>query len=183
MVDSPPPERPEPWLRGALPGVDPLLAPALASFAQVREDLARWVGSLTDEQIWSRPAGLAPVGFQLRHMARSLDRLTTYLEGKQLTSGQFADLQTEMEPGAGRDELPAEVHAGLDRAAAVISALDPTRLRDPREVGRALLPTTVIGLVVHLAEHTQRHLRQAIVTAKLAAHAHRDFELRLLPGA
>lgn len=174
MVSSPPPEPPEPWLRGPLPGVDPLLAPVLASFEQVREDLARWVGPLTDEQIWSRPGGLAPVGFQLRHMARSLDRLTTYLEGQQLTAGQLADLQTEMEPGAGRDELLAEVHASLDRAAAVISALGPASLRDPREVGRAHLPTTVIGLMVHLAEHTQRHLGQAIVTAKLACGVVRD---------
>ncbi len=169
MVGSPSPERPEPWLRGPLPGVDPLLAPALASFEQVRADLARWVRPLTDEQIWSRPGGLAPVGFQLRHMARSLDRLTTYLEGRQLTADQLAELQSEMEPGAGRDELLSEVRASLDRAAAVVSALDPASLRDPREVGRARLPTTVIGLVVHLAEHTQRHLGQAIVTAKLAA--------------
>jgi len=76
--DGWPPKRPEPWLQGPLPGVDPLLAQALASFEQVREDLARWIGLLSDEQVWSRPGGLAPLGFQLRHMARSLDRLTTY---------------------------------------------------------------------------------------------------------
>jgi uncharacterized damage-inducible protein DinB len=166
MSDSNPPE---PWLRGPLPGIDPLVAPVLLSFAQVREDLARWIGPLTDEQVWARPGGLAPVGFQLRHMARSVDRLTTYLEGRPLNAAQLAELRSEMEPGAGRDDLLAEVRASLERAGAVVSALDPARLRDPREVGRARLPTTVIGLAVHLAEHTQRHLGQAIVTAKLAA--------------
>lgn len=110
------PQPPEPWLRGPLPGVDPLLAPALVSFAQVREDLARWTGRLTDEQIWARPGGLAPVGFQLRHIARSVDRLTTYLEGRPLSADQLGELQTEMEPGASRDELLAE--RGRPRAAA-----------------------------------------------------------------
>ncbi len=162
---------PEPWLRGPLPGVDPLVAPVLASFAQVREDLARWIGPLADERIWDRPSGLAPVGFQLRHIARSLDRLATYLEGRPLSAAQLAELRSEMEPAGGRDELLAEVHASLDRAAAIVAALDPARLADRREVGRARLPTTVIGLAIHLAEHTQRHLGQAIVTAKLAARA------------
>ena len=165
-IAAPTEEAPEPWLRGPLPAVDPLLAPVIFSLAQVREDLARWIAPLGEAQLWERPGGLAPVGFQLRHMARSLDRLTTYLEGRPLSDAQLAALRTEMEPG-GRDELLAELHANLDRTAATAAALDPARLREPRQVGRRHLPTTVIGLLVHIAEHTQRHLGQAIVTAKL----------------
>jgi hypothetical protein len=160
---------PEPWLRGALPGVDPLLAPALRSFEQVREDLARWTAGVADERVWSATPGLAPLGFQLRHIAGSLDRLTTYLEGGSLSPAQLADLAAEMAPRGGRAELLAAVDRALERAAAAVRALDPARLREPRTVGRQALPTTVIGLVVHLAEHTQRHLGQAILTAKLAA--------------
>jgi hypothetical protein len=161
--------QPEPWLRGALPDVDPLLAPLLLSFAQVREDLARWVDGLSEAQVWARPHGLAPVGFQLRHIARSVDRLTTYLEGRALSAAQLAALDDEMTPGGPVDGLLAEVRDSLARSERIVAALDPAHLRDPRQVGRNRLPTTVIGLVVHLAEHTQRHLGQAILTAKLAA--------------
>ena len=162
------PSEPEPWLRGALPDVDPLLAPALRSFEQVREDLARWTAGVADAQVWLAPPGLAPLGFHLRHIAGSLDRLTTYLEGGTLSPAQLADLAAEMEPRGGRTELLAAVDRALRRAAAAVRALDPARLREPRTVGRRALPTTAIGLVVHLAEHTQRHLGQAILTAKLA---------------
>ena len=75
----------EPWLRGPLEGVHPLVAPTLHAYMQVQEDLDHWTAGLTDEQIWSRPHGLAPVGFQLRHIAGSVDRLTTYLRGEQLS--------------------------------------------------------------------------------------------------
>jgi hypothetical protein len=34
-------------------------------------------------------------------------------------------------------------------------------------VGRARLPSTVFGLLFHVAEHTQRHAGQAITTAKI----------------
>jgi hypothetical protein len=167
MMTTPP--EPEPWLRGALPDVDPLLAPALRSFEQVREELARWTTGVADAQVWQAPPGLAPLGFHLRHIAGSLDRLTTYLEGDSLSPAQLADLAAEMEPRGGRAELLAGVDRALRRADAVIRDLDPARLREPRAVGRQALPTTAIGLVVHLAEHTQRHLGQAILTAKLAA--------------
>ena len=175
----PPPDRPtatppEPWLRGALLDVDALLAPALRSFEQVREDLARWTAGVGDAQMWLAPPGLAPLGFHLRHIAGSLDRLTTYLEGGSLSPAQLADLAAETAPHGGRAELLAAVDRALCRADAAIRALDPARLREPRTVGRQTLPTTAIGLVVHLAEHTQRHLGQAILTAKLALRGPRD---------
>jgi len=158
----------EPWLRGPLPEVNALLAPALFSFQLTREDLARHTEGLTNEQVWARPHGLASLGFHIRHIAGSVDRLTTYLEGRQLNEGQMAALAREMEPGAGLGELLAEVDRALRRAEAVIRSVDPATLAEPRQVGRKHLPTTVIGLITHIAEHTQRHLGQAISAAKLA---------------
>ena len=92
----------------------------------------------------------------------------TYLQGRQLTDAQLAALDREHEPGASREELLDEVAAAFERAEAIVRAVDPATLRDQREVGRKRLPTTVIGLLTHIAEHTQRHVGQAISAAKLA---------------
>jgi hypothetical protein len=148
----------EPWLRGPIPGVDPLIAPVLYTFTQAREDLEQFTEGLTTEQIWSRG-----VGFHIRHIARSTDRLIAYLQ----------DCRTvelgEGEPGASREELLAELDGVFTRAEVVVRAIDPATLRDAREVGRKRLPTTVIGLLTHIAEHTQRHVGQAITAAKIGA--------------
>ncbi len=159
---------PEAWLRGPLAGVDPFVAPLLYSFQQAREDLARFTEGLTADELWARPYGLNPAGRELRHIAGSVDRLITYLEGKQISEAQLADINAEMTPGAGREELLGAVDSSFRRAEAVARALDPAKLAEPRAVGRKRLPTTAIGLVVHIAEHTQRHVGQAIAAAKLA---------------
>jgi hypothetical protein len=159
---------PEPWLRGPIEGLGPLVAPILYAFQQAREDLARFTEGLTTEQIWARPHGFGPVGFHLRHIAGSVDRLMTYLEGRALDEAQMAALQAEMEPDATRDELLAVVDAAFAKAEGVVRGIDPKALAEPRGVGRKQLPTTVIGLLTHIAEHTQRHVGEAIVTAKLA---------------
>jgi hypothetical protein len=140
----------------------------LYAFQQTREDLARHTAGLTAGQVWARPHGLAPLGFHLRHMAGSVDRLTSYLEGRPLDEGQMAALAAEMEPGTGLEELLADVDRALRRAEEIIRAIDPATFAEPRWVGRKRLPTTVIGLLVHIAEHTQRHLGQAIGAAQLA---------------
>jgi uncharacterized damage-inducible protein DinB len=160
---------PEPWLRGAIDGVNPLTAPILFTFQQAREDLSRSTDGLTPERIWASPHGFAPVGFHLRHIAGSTGRLMTYLQGGTLTPEQMATLQAENVPaGAGRGELLALVDAAFRSAEAVVRAIEPSTLAEPRAVGRQRLPTTVIGLLVHIAEHTQRHVGQAIGAAKLA---------------
>ena len=158
----------EPWLRGPIPDVNPSLSPVLRSFEQAREDLTRYSEGLTTKQIWARPHGFGSVGFHIRHITGSVDRLTTYLDGRSLTAEQLSTLKSEMEPGATRDELLADLEAGLRRAEQVIRRVDLSRLSDHRTVGRQQLPTTVIGLLVHIAEHTQRHVGQAISAAKLA---------------
>ncbi len=159
---------PEPWMRGPVSGVDPLTAPILYSFQHAREDLGKYTEGLTTEQIWSTPHGFGSVGFHIRHVAGSTDRLMTYLEGKQLSPAQMKDLRAEHDAGASREELLAQMDAAFQRAEAVVRTLDPETLAEPREVGRKRMPTTVIGLLTHIAEHTQRHVGQAISAAKLA---------------
>jgi uncharacterized damage-inducible protein DinB len=161
-------DQPEPWLRGPLPGVDTLVAPLLYSFQMAREDLAKYTAGLTIEQIWATPHGFGSVGFHLRHIAGATDRLMTYVSGGQLSSEQMVALKSEKEAGTTREELLAGIDQAFESAEAVVRSLDPTRLTEPRGVGRKQLPTTVIGLLVHIAEHTQRHVGQAISAAKLA---------------
>jgi len=159
---------PEPWLRGPIDGVDPLIAPVLRSYQQAVEDLTLHSEDLTTEQIWSRPSDLAPLGFQLHHIAGSVDRLTTYLRGEALTDSQIAFLKAEMDPGSSCEELLGLIRASLSASEAHIRTIDPAALREPRFIGKKRLPTTVAGLLLHLAEHTQRHVGQAISAAKLA---------------
>src|SRR5690348_12399404 len=141
----------EPWLRGPIPGVSPLISPVLHAFQQAREDLATHTAGLTVEQIWERPFGLAPLGFQLRHIAGSVDRLVTYLMGSPLSEAQMAALRTEMDPGESGEALLAQVNAALAEAEARIRMIDPATFAEPRSVGRRQLPTAVIGLLVHIA--------------------------------
>jgi hypothetical protein len=163
-----PKKLPEPWMRGPLAGVDPLVAPLLNSFTMAREDLAGFTEGLTQDQLWARPYGLNPVGREIRHIGGSVDRLTTYLEGRELSDTQLAALKAEAEPGASRQELLRELDRHLDRAEQVVRSIDPATFAEPRTIGRKKLPATVIGLLVHIAEHTQRHVGQAISAAKLA---------------
>jgi uncharacterized damage-inducible protein DinB len=149
--------------------VHPLTAPVLYAFRQAREDLARYTAGLSHEQLWSTPHGFGSVGFHVRHIAGSTERLMAYVQGRQLTPEQLAAAAAEHAPGADRDTLLAELDHVFREAEAVVWHIDPATLADPREVGRQRLPTTVIGLLTHIAEHTQRHVGQAISAAKWAA--------------
>jgi len=141
--------------------------PVLFSFQQVREDLQRHTAGLSDEQVWQRPEGLPSLGFQLRHIGGSVDRLLTYLAGEQLSPEQLQALRQESVAEGSLKSLLEAVDASLADAEKRLRTLDTRTIYDVRYVGRKKLPTTVVGLLVHLAEHTQRHLGQAITTAKL----------------
>lgn len=158
----------EPWLSGPIEGVHPLVAPLIHSFAQVREDAAKWTEALTPEQLWAEPQGTGSVGFHIRHAGGAAERLCTYLQGQQLSDDQVAVSRAEKTPGATREALLAELNQRLDAVEATVRALDPATYTDARGVGRKMLPSTVMGLIVHIAEHTQRHIGEAIVTAKWA---------------
>ena len=157
---------PEPWLRGTLREVPAVHRAVLHALELAGEDLHRWCGRLSDEQLNRRPAHIAPVAFHLRHIARSLDRLLTYAEGGSLNEEQLSDLKSESQPGASRDELFRELSAILTTSVTRIRSLSRANLESARGVGRRKLPTTLGGLLVHIADHTQRHVGQAVTTAK-----------------
>lgn len=159
----------EVWLRGPLPGVPPVFQPVAHALLQAREEVHALATDFRDVHLWDRPAGVASVGFHLRHLAGVLDRLTTYARGDALTPAQLAVLAAEEVPDASQTAaaLAAAFGAGVDRALAQLRATDPATAFDHRGVGRSALPSTVLGLLVHAAEHTMRHVGQLSVTARV----------------
>ena len=155
---------PEPWLRGPLDGVPLFLQPLFFSFRQVREDVAHFTEGLTEEQVW-RIVGNTSIGFHLKHMAGSVDRLTTYLFEKPLSTTQLETLHREQTPDLPLQTLLQQLYTTLDLTEGRLLGLPPDQLFAPRTVGRQHLPTSVLGLLVHIAEHTQRHLGQVIASA------------------
>jgi hypothetical protein len=159
----------EAWLRGPVPGIDPWLQPAAHALMQAGEELGAAAG-LTSDQLWATPGGAASVGYHLRHIAGSIDRLLTYAEGLPLDRRQHETLGAESRPGTPPVEgavLVAEARATIDRAMQVLRDTPVAALLEPRTVGRKALPTTVLGLLFHIGEHTQRHAAQIITTAKV----------------
>ena len=157
----------EPWLRGTLVGVPAIPRAVLHALELAREDVERWAELLTDDELHARPLGLTPFAFHVRHMGHSLDRLLTYAEGTGLNAVQRGALSVELEVGMEKAALLAEFGASLREAAGRIRALPLGQLEEPRYVGAKRLPTTLGGLLVHLADHTQRHAGQAVTTARL----------------
>ena len=158
---------PEPWLRGPISGVHPLVAPVFYTFQQAREDLRRYTHDLTRAQLWAAPHGFGSVGFHIRHIAGSTGRLLSYLQHLELTPRQMEDLRSEERPlDIDAADLLAALDAALDEAEGVVRRVDPASLAEPVTVGRKKLPTTVIGILTHIAEHTQRHVGQAISASK-----------------
>jgi len=157
----------EVWLRGPLPDYIDELQPVAHSLLQVREEVGRVV-SLPSAQLWARPGGAASIGFHLKHLAGSLDRLLTYAGGKQLTAAQYDDLANEeRETSESAERLVHRAQAAIDRALAHVRTTPLCTLDEVREVGRHRLPSTVLGLLFHAAEHAQRHSAQIITTAKV----------------
>jgi hypothetical protein len=163
----------EPWLTGRLAGTHPIIAAVLYALEQARQDLEKWCGDLSTAEFWRTEGDIAPVGFQIRHITGSIDRLMAYAMGRQLSADQLARLDHENDAALSRDEVFAELREVLSRAEEFVAHAHPDRFAEPREVGRRRLPTTLGGLLVHIAEHTQRHVGEAIITAKLAKKAAR----------
>lgn len=156
----------EPWLRGTLVEVDPVRRGVLHALELAREDVARWAAGLTMDELELRPFGLPSVGFQMRHTVRSLDRLLTYAEGRSLSAGQRTALAAEMEPAASREVLFTEFEGWIQFAEDRVMTFSQESYGEVG-VGSKMLPTTVGGLLVHCAEHTQRHAGQLVTTAKV----------------
>jgi uncharacterized damage-inducible protein DinB len=160
----------EAWLRGPVEGVPNLLMPAAHSLIDAIGDIERAVAGLRPEQVWLSPGGAASIGFHLKHVPGSLERLLTYARGEALSAEQLAAIREEEEPGdppARLDQLLATLREARDRTLDVYRATDARTLLDPRAVGRSALPSTVHGLLFHAAEHARRHAGQVVATARI----------------
>jgi hypothetical protein len=160
----------EPWLRGPIARISPLLQPPAHAFVMAREDVDATVPGLLPDQLWARPGGAASIGFHLVHMAGSTDRLLTYARGEPLSEAQRAAVAAERDIANVRPALETMLDGWrltVERALQQIADTPEASLLEPREVGRQKLPSTVLGLIFHSAEHAQRHVGQIIATAQV----------------
>lgn len=157
----------EPWLRGTHVDIPVVARAVVYSFELAADDAARWTEGLTDLEIQAQPFGLMSVAAQLKHIAGSVDRLLTYAEGHQLSEEQLRALKTEQGGAETREELLTDLNSALAHAADRVRTLASGDLDTERKVGRKSLPTTLGGTLIHIAEHTQRHVGQLVTTAKV----------------
>ncbi len=157
----------EPWLRGTYADVPAVGRAVLHALDLALDDLTKWTEGLTDAEVHSQPLGLTSVAFHLRHIARSTDRILTYAEGGQISAEQLAVLKTEQGGSESLAELLAEVEASFSNAAERVRVLATADFNTFRGVGRKQLPTSIGGALIHVADHTQRHVGQVVTTAKV----------------
>ena len=157
----------EPWLRGTHAEVPAVGRAVLHALDLALDDLSKWTAGLTDNQVHAQPLGLTSVAFHLRHIAGSTDRLLTYAEGKELSEAQLTTLKGEKLGDETLAMLLAEVEVAFSNAAERVRVLATADLDTFRGVGRKQLPTSIGGALVHVADHTQRHVGQVVTTAKV----------------
>jgi uncharacterized damage-inducible protein DinB len=160
----------EVWQRGPVEGVPPLLQPVAHALLQAAEDARQYTESFPSELLWEKPANVASVGFHLLHMRGVVDRLFTYARAEALSREQLAALSLEKEIPTGSaqpDVLVSAFRKQVEQAILQLTKTDEATLTDPRTLGRKQIPTTVIGLLFHTAEHCQRHTGQLLVTARV----------------
>ena len=157
----------EPWMRGTHAEVPAAGRAVLDALELALDDLTKWTAGLSDDEVHASPLGLTPVAYHLKHMARSVDRLLSYAEGKQLNAEQLAALKAENSGAETLAELLAEVEASFSNAAERVRVLAGADLDVVREVGRKRLPTSIGGAMIHVADHTERHVGQVVTTAKV----------------
>ncbi|MGB7546387.1 MAG: DinB family protein [Terracidiphilus sp.] len=162
----------EPWLRGTHAEVPAVGRAVLHAFDLALDDLTQWTAGLTDAEVHAEPLGLTSLAFHLKHIARSTDRLLSYAEGNQISAEQLAALKGEKDGAEKREletlaELLAEVEASFSNAADRVRVLATADFNTFRGVGRKQLPTSIGGALIHVADHTQRHVGQVVTTARV----------------
>lgn len=163
------PNFPEYWLRGPLPGIPGLLQPVGHALLQAADEIEKALQGFPDKKLWERPAGIASVAFHLQHLPGVLDRLFTYAKGKQLDEQQLQYLAAEgrEDPSLTVGALVKYFHSRVEDCITQLKTIDANTLTDARGVGRKQVPSTVIGLLFHAAEHTMRHTGQLLVTVRV----------------
>lgn len=162
--------KPEVWLRGPVTDISVLLQPVAHALLQAREEVNEMLVDFSENHLWDKPAGVASVGFHLQHLKGVLDRLFTYARGKALNEEQLKALTVEGKPeeyNGSIHELIQLFNQQVDKSLEQLSTTNEQTLQEFRSVGRARLPSTVLGLLIHSAEHTMRHVGQLLVTVKV----------------
>lgn len=163
----------EVWLRGPVEGIPALLQPAAHALLQTSEELKKYTEGISPEQLWEKPVGRASIGFHLQHITGVLDRMMTYSKGEILTESQFEYLRAEGKENSDIriENLITDFDNKLAEALSYFKTLPEEILTEKRTVGRKKLPSTLIGLLFHAAEHSQRHTGQLLVTASILKSA------------
>jgi uncharacterized damage-inducible protein DinB len=168
----------EVWLRGPLPDVPALLQPVAHALLQAREEVNKLMEGFPDALLWERPANVASVAYHLQHLTGVLDRIFNYAQARPLSDRQLAYLTNEgkydPETILSAESLVQRFNDQVDRSLAQLRTTDEQTLTEVRYVGRAKLPSTVIGLLVHSAEHTTRHVGQLLVTVHFLTDSKED---------
>ena len=157
----------EPWMRGHYADLHPTIAALLYSFEHARDDLAKWTEGLDGASICASRGKVASVAFHIAHIAGSIERLIAYAKGEQLSDQQLAELRAEKMTSKSRSELLELLEEKTRAAEVFLRALDPSELTQQRYIGRKRIATTLGVLLIHIAEHTQRHVGEAILTTKI----------------
>jgi hypothetical protein len=160
--------RSEAWLRGILPDLHPVIGHLIRAGRQIREDLEDALAPLEPNEVWGRPHGMTPAGFHAKHLAGSTQRLCAYLEGRALCAEELAAIDAESAGDQNAAQLIQLIETAFDFYESRVRELKPEDFGTVRYVGRSRLPVTAVGLAIHIAEHGQRHVGQAISAAKLA---------------
>jgi hypothetical protein len=164
----------EVWQRGPLPMIPPLLQPVAHALLQAREEVNEIMHHFPSALLWERPAGMASPGFHLQHLSGVLDRVFTYARNEGLNVLQFEQLASEgMDAASGlkTTDLVKRFNLQVEKAIAQLKITNEKTLTEYRAIGRAGLPSTVIGLLFHAAEHTMRHVGQLMVTVAVIKDA------------
>lgn len=169
MTKASTPQAPEFWLRGPIDGIPTLLQPAAHALLQSREELGKYTSDFPDSLLWEKPAGCASVGFHMQHITGVVDRMLSYAQEKSLSEQQFQYLRQEGEANSKITvaDLVSNFNQKVEEALLFFQQIPENDLPLPRTVGRKKLPSTVLGLLFHAAEHSQRHIGQLLVTVRL----------------
>lgn len=166
-------KQPEVWLRGAIEGIPALLQPVVHALRQAQEEIHELMDHFPSECLWQKPGGVASPGFHLQHMTGVLDRMLSYTKGNSLSDSQFDYLKQEgiPDPAITNVVLLERFDRQIEEFISYVATVNEAQLKEARTVGRAKLPSTVLGLLFHAAEHTQRHCGQLLVTVRLLLSA------------
>jgi uncharacterized damage-inducible protein DinB len=168
---------PEVWLRGPIKNIPALVQPVAHALLQAKEEVNELMQDFPDELLWIKPADAASTGFHLQHLKGVLDRLFTYAKGKTLSEEQLTALKAEGDPQQTKSKVEDLVHAfnkQVDKALEELQQINEETLTEFRGVGRAQLPSNVMGLLFHAAEHTMRHLGQLMVTVRIVKYENKS---------